>query len=339
MASVSIIVPTYNRVVYLRELLSLIISSFDGRDYEIIVCDNASIDDTEEFVLSLACAELSYYRHVENRGVDYNFLFGLGKANKDYSWILSSDDTFDVSLLDKFFDFIDLGKPDLVLLDMLRCDKNLVPFATHNWFSDTSGFYDLHSEEDEFFFLRSNPLLGVYFGYISSLVFKTRSLRSIQFDEKFESSFFSFSYFAYQMILSGCSFGYFKEYFIFNRGYNDSVISQDLNLEIRIHKRHMVDIYGFINFHSLFKSKIKMAAAYSDLIKRNYSFYDVVKVVVFSDIQTLRNVIIPFFKEHKVRIRFYRFFVLFRFIFAFFYLIRLKYGKSKNILPRWVRGR
>ena len=338
MASISIIIPTYNRVVYLRELLPLIISCFDGRDYEIIVCDNASIDDTEEFVMSLGCVDLSYYRHVENRGVDYNFLFGLGKANKDYSWILSSDDAFDVSLLDKFFDFIDLGGPDLVLLDMLRCDKNLVPFATHNWFDDTSGVYHLYSEDDEDFFLRAKPLLGVYFGYISSLVFKTRSLRSIQFDEKFESSFFSFSYFAYKMILTGCSFGYFKEYFIFNRGYNDSVMSQDLDPMIRIHRRHMVDINGFTKFHSLLQSKTKMAAAYSDLIKRNYSFYDVVKVVVFSDKQSLRNVIIPFFKEHKVRIRFYSFFFVFRFIFAFFYVLRLKYGKSKNILPRWVRG-
>ncbi|RYZ35033.1 MAG: glycosyltransferase, partial [Sphingobacteriales bacterium] len=58
---ISIVIPTYNRAVFLRErlprLLGLHYSAF-----EIIVVDDGSTDDTEEYINSIVSDKLRYYK-------------------------------------------------------------------------------------------------------------------------------------------------------------------------------------------------------------------------------------------------------------------------------------
>jgi glycosyltransferase involved in cell wall biosynthesis len=69
---VSVIVPTFNRKVLLKEALEAICNqSMDPSRYEIIVSDNCSTDNTEEMVTQLAASVpncIRYHQMPENRG-------------------------------------------------------------------------------------------------------------------------------------------------------------------------------------------------------------------------------------------------------------------------------
>jgi glycosyltransferase involved in cell wall biosynthesis len=65
---VSIAIPTYNRAdCYLRQSLESALRQTYPK-VEILVSDNCSGDDTEEFVTGIADRRLKYFRHERNIG-------------------------------------------------------------------------------------------------------------------------------------------------------------------------------------------------------------------------------------------------------------------------------
>jgi glycosyltransferase involved in cell wall biosynthesis len=86
----SIIIPTYNRAAILKDtLLSVLEQSFD--DYEILVVDDGSTDDTKEVVAELNNNKIFYHHKLnEERSIARNF--GAAKANGNYLIFLDSDD-------------------------------------------------------------------------------------------------------------------------------------------------------------------------------------------------------------------------------------------------------
>jgi glycosyltransferase involved in cell wall biosynthesis len=108
MPKVSIIIPTYNRARYLKEAIQSILNqTFD--DFEIIVTDNASTDDTELIVYSFNEKRIKYFKNKENLGVVKNHNLALSKCTGEYIQIFSDDDLMDlnnlklkVSILDKY---------------------------------------------------------------------------------------------------------------------------------------------------------------------------------------------------------------------------------------------
>lgn len=90
MPFLSIIVPTYNRAHLVKKtLLSLLDQSF--QDYEIIVVDDGSTDNTDEVVASIQSPKVSYYKIVNGeRSKARNF--GMRKAKGTYINWFDSDD-------------------------------------------------------------------------------------------------------------------------------------------------------------------------------------------------------------------------------------------------------
>ncbi len=86
---VSIIVPTYNRIDFLKECLQSI-EEQTFRDYEVIVIDDASADETEEFCRSTP--EIQYIRLQQNEGVSKARNVGIRSALGHYICFLDSDD-------------------------------------------------------------------------------------------------------------------------------------------------------------------------------------------------------------------------------------------------------
>ncbi|WNJ81165.1 glycosyltransferase family A protein [Cedecea neteri] len=92
----TIAIPTYNRCEYLKRLLISIIPQVESysNEIEVIVCDNASTDDTK----NTACALLKnitnsqYYRNESNVGMDGNFLRCRQLANGEFFWMIGDDD-------------------------------------------------------------------------------------------------------------------------------------------------------------------------------------------------------------------------------------------------------
>jgi glycosyltransferase involved in cell wall biosynthesis len=92
---VSIGLIVYNGGEYLRGAIdSFLAQTFD--DYEIIISDNASTDDTQIICEEYAALnhKIRYIRQVENQGPIFNFKYALSQAKGDYFMWASHDDIF-----------------------------------------------------------------------------------------------------------------------------------------------------------------------------------------------------------------------------------------------------
>ncbi len=88
---VSVCIPTYNRANLLREAIQSVLSqSFE--DFELIVCDNASEDDTGSVVRSFSGERIRYFRNPRNLGPRENLNRCLRLAGGNYIAILPDDD-------------------------------------------------------------------------------------------------------------------------------------------------------------------------------------------------------------------------------------------------------
>ncbi len=92
--------PVYNGQRYLREAIdSLLAQTFT--DFELIISDNASTDDTETICREYAERDprICFVRQRENRGAMANFLFVLTKGVGKYFMWAAADDRWDAGWL------------------------------------------------------------------------------------------------------------------------------------------------------------------------------------------------------------------------------------------------
>jgi glycosyltransferase involved in cell wall biosynthesis len=99
---VSIGMPVYNGELFIREALdSLLAQTFT--DFELIISDNASTDDTEAICREHATKDsrIRYVRQSENRGPMFNFKFVLDQAQAEYFMWAAADDLWDRDFINK----------------------------------------------------------------------------------------------------------------------------------------------------------------------------------------------------------------------------------------------
>jgi len=88
---VSVIIPTYNRAHLVgRAIKSIFAQAY--ANFEVIVVDNASSDNTAEVVASIKDARLKFIRHDVNKGPAASRNTGLRNSHGDYITFLDSDD-------------------------------------------------------------------------------------------------------------------------------------------------------------------------------------------------------------------------------------------------------
>lgn len=88
---VSVIVPTYNRAHMVTETIDSILAQ-TFKDFELIVVDNESTDNTEEAIKSYADERIRYFKHRNNGVVAVNRNYGIGKAQGQYIAFCDDDD-------------------------------------------------------------------------------------------------------------------------------------------------------------------------------------------------------------------------------------------------------
>lgn len=91
----SICVPTYNRQFMLERNINFHLENFRrlGIPFEIVIVDDCSTDNTNDYLQSLAgTPELSHYRRIKNSGFVSNYAFAMRRARGRYAVFLGDDD-------------------------------------------------------------------------------------------------------------------------------------------------------------------------------------------------------------------------------------------------------
>lgn len=98
--SVSVIIPTFNRAPLLtRSIKSVLDQTY--QDFEIIIVDDASIDNTEEVVRSIGDPRIRYLKHKKNLGGSAARNTGIKTARGEFIAFQDSDDEWTSDKLDK----------------------------------------------------------------------------------------------------------------------------------------------------------------------------------------------------------------------------------------------
>ena len=89
---VSVIIPTYNRSFYLRQAVESVLNQTFS-DFEVIVVDDGSTDDTEAVMQEFSDSRIHYF-HQSNRGRSVARNNGFNHAQGEYIAFLDDDDLF-----------------------------------------------------------------------------------------------------------------------------------------------------------------------------------------------------------------------------------------------------
>jgi glycosyltransferase involved in cell wall biosynthesis len=97
---VSIVVPTYNRLVQLKETLPTILKQ-TFEDVEFVLLDDASVDGTEEWARSISDTRLRYLRNNTNLGIYANFQMGLSCCVGEYIGVYHDHDFYHPTIVER----------------------------------------------------------------------------------------------------------------------------------------------------------------------------------------------------------------------------------------------
>ncbi|WP_158059677.1 glycosyltransferase family 2 protein [Halorussus halophilus] len=113
MNRVSVIIPTYNRADILpRAIDSVLDQTFE--DFELLVVDDASTDETRDVVTGYDDERVTYLAHDENQGACAARNTGLEAATGEYIAYFDSDDVWHEEKLERQIDRLDAEADDWV---------------------------------------------------------------------------------------------------------------------------------------------------------------------------------------------------------------------------------
>ncbi len=100
MPTVSVVIPTYNRASTVARAISSVLSQ-SYKEFEVIVVDDASTDNTREVVSSFGDERVKYLRHVTNEGGGAARNTGIRASKGEYIAFQDSDDEWLPGKLEK----------------------------------------------------------------------------------------------------------------------------------------------------------------------------------------------------------------------------------------------
>ena len=120
---VSVVIPTYNRADLVgRAIQSVLDQTY--RNFEIIVIDDASTDDTQHVVESFTDKRIRFIKHHENSGGPAARNSGIRAARGEYVAFLDSDDEWLPNKLDKQIALFEESSPSVGVVYCLDYGRN-----------------------------------------------------------------------------------------------------------------------------------------------------------------------------------------------------------------------
>jgi len=124
MPTVSVIIPTYNRAHLIGRAVQSVLNQ-TYRDFELIIVDDGSSDDTEKATRHFEDRRIVYIRHEKNKGEAADRNTGINSAKGEYVAFQDSDDESIPERLDKQVNVFQRESPQLGVVygSMYRIDK------------------------------------------------------------------------------------------------------------------------------------------------------------------------------------------------------------------------
>lgn len=145
----SIIIPTYNRANEIgRCILSVIKQTYNN--WEAIVVDNYSTDDTEKIVKSFNDNRIRYYKNHNYGIIAVSRNFGIDRAKGSWICFLDSDDSWKYNKLEKLLPYVNTH--DLVYHGFIKNGLSKSPLKRNKVL-----FYTVRNSEISYVLQRSDP--------------------------------------------------------------------------------------------------------------------------------------------------------------------------------------
>lgn len=138
---ISVIIPTYNRALLLKKAIESVLNQ-TVQDYEIIVIDDGSTDDTREIVNSFSSPKIKYL-YQKNSGRSHARNQGLKIAKGRYIAYLDSDDMFLPDKLERQISILDENKDFGMVYTSARVfDENGIELFNQDKFGNKRLYYE-----------------------------------------------------------------------------------------------------------------------------------------------------------------------------------------------------
>jgi glycosyltransferase involved in cell wall biosynthesis len=151
---ISICIPTYNGARTIKKTLNAIISQASN-DFEIILSDDASTDDTPEIVKKMQSNFniIKLFHNKENLGMDGNFHRTTQLARGKYIWFCGQDDILCDGVLQQVLKMIKSNKDIGILnLNFSQYDHNMINCLIESFFDVSTFDQKLVKENKELYF-------------------------------------------------------------------------------------------------------------------------------------------------------------------------------------------
>jgi glycosyltransferase involved in cell wall biosynthesis len=156
----TVAIPTYRRLAYLKELLpSMVIQceAAQGR-IELLVVDNSSNDGSEEYIREIfrMHRHCRYIKNDVNIGGDLNFARCVELALGQYVWLFGDDEILEDGAFLSLDRYLDIANPKIAIINKRVCRSRVFqnfPLAFNR-------------------LIRTDPLFTIHSTLITSLIFK-----------------------------------------------------------------------------------------------------------------------------------------------------------------------
>lgn len=257
MAAVSVIIPSYNHSVFLKDRLSSILNQ-TFKDWEAIIIDDNSTDNSvsviEEFLRNNPGFKVKQFiLNYENSGSGYySWQKGIELAETKYIWIAETDDYSELTFLEELVEILDDNNDvALAFCGSNYVENSIIIYDSSNRVKDLTVEKNKYKIINNDFFFNRMPF-DSYITNGSSVVFRKPDLEipELIFTNKQCSDIFLWSY-----LLQDKSFAFLNKNKNFFRRHDSSVtlFLQKNRLETIYHeKAKYLNYFKFTNKYSQF---------------------------------------------------------------------------------------
>jgi glycosyltransferase involved in cell wall biosynthesis len=142
MHRISIIIPTYNRArLIINAINSILNQTF--KDYEIIIVDDCSSDNTREVIQGYSLTNLKYIINEHNYGAAVSRNIGIKNSSGEYIAFLDSDDEWEPTKLEKQYNVLKNSGEEVGVVYTASYQKKkneLIPYLPYKWVTIKEGY-------------------------------------------------------------------------------------------------------------------------------------------------------------------------------------------------------